>query len=183
MLAIIGGVGLLGIVICGGVVGVLAYLGSQHSGWEETTFHGYTVKMPPGSRMQEKTTNLPGATIHEHGHQRRETGSQYFLMVSEPLEAQLQRLEVKQILDRSTVLIGNHQEVVRGGVTGIKGTILDGELADAEAEYFFHNGRLIVTAYAPYSKFKQRVGGKRSPRINETELDKPEEFFESLQLP
>jgi hypothetical protein len=183
VLAIFGGLGLFCLLMCGGAFALFAFLGARHSGWEPTTFHGYTVKMPPGGQMKEKTTTLPGATIHEHGHRRRETGSQYFLMVSEPLAQQQRNMDVNQMLRNGTVRVGNQRAVERAGIAGIRGTILDGELKHGEAEYFMHNGRLIVTAYAPYSEFRDRMGGKRQARSNESELDKPEEFFESLQVP
>jgi len=39
---------------------------------------------------------------------------------------------------------------------------------------------MVILAYLPYSVIKDRVIGKMTPRKNQRDLDKPEEFFESL---
>jgi hypothetical protein len=88
-----------------------------------------------------------------------------------------------QLIQHSTVTLGNQSRIERAGITGIKGVIVDGELEGAEAEYYLHNRRLVVTVYGAYSAFKERIGGKRLARTNESDLDKPEEFFESLKFP
>jgi hypothetical protein len=42
------------------------------------------------------------------------------------------------------------------------------------------DGTMVILAYLPYSVIKDRVIGKMTPRKNQRDLDKPEEFFESL---
>lgn len=168
--------------MCGGVVVVLG-LGARFSGWEPTTFHGYTVNVPPGEKFKEKTTNAPGVVIHEKIFRRRETGSQYILMVSERTTAQMRGSTIDEVIRNSTIMLSNQSKIERAGISGVKGVILNDELKGAEAEYFIHNQRLVVTAYAAYSVIKDRIGGERAARTNESELDKPEEFFESLQFP
>lgn len=54
--------------------------------------------------------------------------------------------------------------------------------AGSEAEIFVHNGKLVISMYAPYSEIKDRVGGKTKPRSNERKLDDPETFFASLRF-
>jgi hypothetical protein len=182
VLAILGGLGLVALLMCGGAIFVLG-LGARFSGWEETTFHGYTVNVPPGEKLRENTGNMPGVTIHEKVFRRKETGSQYILMVSEPLALQVRDVTIDELIQHSTITVGNQSRIERAGISGVKGAIMDGELKGAEAEYFLHNRKLVITVYAAYSAIKERVGGKRTVRLNESELDKPEEFFESLKFP
>ncbi|MFK8112674.1 MAG: hypothetical protein AB8B91_10740 [Rubripirellula sp.] len=185
VLGIIAASGLGVVLICGGAVVFFAVLGNMHSGWETAMFHGCTIKVPPGKELREKTTTLPGGfVVHEVLYRRRESGSQYILMVSDQLPAKLRNAKITQLVTNLSVGLVNEEMVLRSGVNGVKGTIARGGRGfnDCQAEYFVRDGRMIVTLYAPYSAIKERVGGQRDPRSNELALDQPEEFFESLSF-
>ena len=183
VLSVFGGLALTGLLLCGGAVGAFAIFGPRHSGWEEQTIRGYTVKMPPGKQLKQRSTKVPWSTVHETIYRRRESGSQYILMVSDSLPPELRGTDIQELLRTSQVGIGGLEPVTRSGVSGIHGTMQTGELQGAEAEYFLHNGKMVVLVYAAYSEFKDRIGGKMRPRVNESDLDKPDEFFESLKFP
>lgn len=171
------------VVMCGGGLVFFAVLGSRFSGWETTQFHGCTIKVPPGKQLRERTDASPGFTVHEVAYRRKETGSQYFLLVSEQLPAQLRGVDIKRLV-ATTVTLSDQQMVMRSGVSGLQGTVIRGPagFSNCQAEYFIQNGRMVVTIYAPYSVIRNRVGGERAPRTNELELDRPDEFFESLSF-
>lgn len=187
VIGIIGALGMTCVLLCAGAIFAIGYAGSRHSGWTSESFQGYTIQMPAGTERKRRSEQQPFTTIHELIAQRRETGSQYSLTVASlPDAARLNRLNitVEQLLEKGTIRFTDQRPVTRSGVQGVAGTILSGAgvTPGAECESFLHNGKMIVVTYAPYSKIKDSVGGTRKPRTNERELDKPEEFFESLKL-
>ena len=185
VLGIVAGIGFTTMLICCGVLGGLAYVGSRPTGWQEVTFHGYSIKMPGGEMLRENSTQRPGEVIHELSYRRRETGSQYILTVTDITVRGLDDLTIKDLMKFAQVTLGNERTVQRQGVEGLAGTVVAGKnaLIGTEAEYFIHRGKIVVVVYAPYSEIKDDIGGKISVRSNERELDDPETFFESLQFP
>ncbi len=140
--------------------------------------------MPAGNDTQQRSQTVSGVTVHEKIGRRKESGSQFSLVVTQLNLPPLQNLELSELIDSMQMRISNRRSVQRGGLTGIAGTITAGVggVEGAEAEIFLHQNKLIVVAYAPYSKIKDRVGGTMKPRANERELDRPDEFFASLQV-
>ncbi|QEG41679.1 hypothetical protein UC8_37050 [Roseimaritima ulvae] len=184
IIGIIGALGMTGLLLCGGIILAIGMAGSRHSGWAAESFRGYTINMPAGKERQRKSQQFPGTTVHELIARRKETGSQYSLVVAS-LPAPLQQSGgTGALLDQMSIRLSDRRPVNRSGVEGVAGTMVSGAgmVQGAECEAFLHNGNLVIATYAPYSKIKHRVGGTRSARSNERELDKPEEYFESLKL-
>jgi hypothetical protein len=176
------GAGLL--LFCGGMWVLFAFFVGLHSGWETFKFYGCTIKMPPGKQLTEtKQTHSAGFTFHEVVNRRRESESQYIIRVSERLPGRLRSLKINRLVD-NTITLANQRSVVRDSVSGLRGTIVRGVAGytGCEAECFTHDERMVITIYAPYSTIKDRIGGERPPRSNENALDRPEEFFESLNF-
>jgi hypothetical protein len=184
VLGILAAVGFSMLLICGGLFAYFVHRGMQHSGWQQVTFHGYTIKMP-SEKLKQRTVPQPGVTVHEAVYRRRESGSQYLLLVSQPSVAELRSLDVNELVRRSSVTLAGQRQVQRAGIAGIRGTVIAGPFGakGSEAEFFMHNGNMIIAIYAPYSAIRDNVGGGRPSRDNERELDRPEEFFESLTFP
>jgi hypothetical protein len=82
------------------------------------------------------------------------------------------------------VMIFDDRPISRNGVEGVAGKIVSGSVGaeGSEAEIFFHNGNLVMSTYSPYSKIQFAIGGTRQPRKNERELDRPDDFFSSIQF-
>ncbi len=172
------------VLLCAGTLFAIGYAGSRHSGWTSESFQGYTIQMPSGTDRQRKSQQHPGTTVHEMIARRKETGSQYSLVVATLPPQVQQAVNIDQLLDNMRIRFADRRPVTRSGVQGTAGTMVSGvgAVEGAECEAFLHSGKLIITTYAPYSEIKDKVGGTRKPRTNERELDKPEEFFESLKL-
>lgn len=183
--AILGAIAGVGVLLCAGLIGLAAtgVIGARHSGWEPATIQGVNVKMPKAGKVTNRTTPAPGVMVYEIITQRRESGSQYILAVAKFTAPELQALSIQQIIELKQMTLSNRRSVTRSGVTGVAGTVAsipDVTLLGAEVELFARDGTQIIMAYMPYSVIKDRVGGKMTPRRNERDLDKPEEFFESL---
>lgn len=183
VLGIVGGVIALGISLC--VVGVLglAFLGTRHSGWSTEESQGYKIGMPAGDDRRRQSKQTPLTTIHELSALRKETGSQYSLLVAR-VPAVRPDTTVESVIRKMQMVVLDERPVTRNGVDGVAGRLvasLQGAEA-AEAEIFLHDGNLVVAMYSAYSKIRFAIGGTRDPRKNERELDKPDEFFDSLQL-
>ncbi|MCC9657225.1 zinc-ribbon domain-containing protein [Rhodopirellula halodulae] len=184
VLGILAGIAVMCVVlIVGGLLGV-GYLATRHSGWTTAKFHGYTIKMPAGEDRREKSQQFPGTTVHELAGRRRETGSQYSFVVAKLPSTISSDMNIEELVDAMRIRLKDQYPVERSGVNGVAGTMLTGfgGVEGSLCEIFTHNGNLIVTMYSPYSEIRDLVGGEREPRSNESSLDKPSEFFESLQL-
>ncbi|XZE54371.1 hypothetical protein SH139x_000332 [Planctomycetaceae bacterium SH139] len=185
IMGIIGGIGLLGVLLCGGGIVGLGVLGSMSSGWKTETFRGFAISMPAGKDRQTKSEQTPNAVVHELIARRKETGSQYSLVVVDIPNARGANISVDQLVGNMQIRLSNRVAVTRSGVPGISGKMAAGAVAinGAEVELFLHQGTLVVATYAPYSVIKDRIGGTRKPRTNERNLDDPEVFFSSLKFP
>ncbi len=182
---ILGAIAGVGVLLCAGLLGLAAtgVIGVRHSGWEQATLQGVSIKMPKAGKVTTKTTPAAGSTIYEITTQRRESGSQYILVVAKFTAAELQALSIQEIIEIQQIVLSNRRSVTRDGVTGLAGTVAsipDTSLLGADVELFADQGTMVIVAYLPYSIIKDRVGGKMTPRRNEPDLDKPDEYFESL---
>jgi len=67
---------------------------------------------------------------------------------------------------------------------GIHGTVVSGGLAPSgtQVEVFRISSTMVFLYYTPFSIAKETLKSTKAPRDNEEELDKPDEFFESLQF-
>ncbi|MEO9935074.1 hypothetical protein [Rhodopirellula bahusiensis] len=178
------GVGVLSILLCAGGIFAIGYLGSRHSGWTSVKYKGYTINMPAGEDRRDKSQQFPGTTVHELTGRRKETGSQYSLVVAKLPSVIRQNIPIEELLRDMLIRLSNQYPVTRSGVNGMAGTMQSGVggIEGSDCEIFVHNGNLIVAMYSPYSEIRDLVGGQREPRSNESELDKPSEFFESLEF-
>ena len=178
------GLGVLSIVLCAGGIFAVGYLGSRHSGWTAVSYKGYTVNMPAGEDRRDKSQQFPGTTVHELTGRRKETGSQYSLVVADLPAAIDPSIPIAELLRDMRIRLSNSRPVTRSGVDGMAGTMQSGVggIEGSDCEIFVHNRNLVVVMYSPYSEIQDLVGGKREPRSNESELDKPSEFFDSLQF-
>ncbi|NND98170.1 MAG: hypothetical protein HKN47_12655 [Pirellulaceae bacterium] len=188
VLGILGGVALVGLLLCGGGVALVAtgVLGPKHSGWQTITFEGCTLNMPGKGNDRTKTQNQGfGVVIKERAFKRAESGSEYSIAVSQlPNMPDGSKPTLDLLVENMKISMSNRKPVTRSGVKGYAGTITSGASAakGSEVEIFIKDGKLVLTAYSPYSKIKDLVGGTRAARPNERELDKPEQFFESLKI-
>ncbi|MAP07852.1 MAG: hypothetical protein CMM00_03150 [Rhodopirellula sp.] len=178
------GLGVLSIVLCAGGIFAVGYLGSRYSGWTTVSYKGYTVNMPAGEDRRDKSQQFPGTTVHELTGRRKETGSQYSLVVADLPAAIDPSIPIAELLRDMRIRLSNSRPVTRSGVDGMAGTMQSGVggIEGSDCEIFVHNRNLVVVMYSPYSEIQDLVGGKREPRSNESELDKPSEFFDSLQF-
>ena len=171
-------------LICGGLIGLGLFLGG-HSGWKQESLQGYTVNMPGRGKQKRDTTKRENLLLHEVSGQRRESGSQYSLVVTRlPKLPNGSSVTIKQLRDNPFFRMSGSRAVVRNGVQGLAGKTMAGfgQSAGAEIEVFIHKGDLVAMIYAPYHLIKTQVGGTMKPRSNERELDKPNEFFESIKF-
>lgn len=183
ILGIIGGVGVLCVLLCAGGIFGLAYLGTRHSGWTTEQFQGYTIDMPAGKDRKTQSQQRPLTTIHELSARRKETGSQYSLLVAK-VPGGGANMSVEDMIRSMQLLVFDDRSITRDGVRGVAGKMAGSSQGAqaSEAEIFLHNGNLVVAMYSAYSKIQFAVGGTRDPRKNERDLDKPDEFFASLQF-
>ncbi|EGF26985.1 hypothetical protein RBWH47_04024 [Rhodopirellula baltica WH47] len=184
IISTIAGLGLLCILLCAGGIFAVGYLGSRHSGWTSVTYKGYTVSMPAGEDRRDKSQQFPGTTVHELTGRRKETGSQYSLVVADLPAVIDPNIPIAELLRDMRIRLSNPRPVTRSGVKGMAGTMQSGvgAIEGSDCEIYVHNRNLVVMMYSPYSEIKDLVGGRREPRSNESELDKPSEFFDSLEF-
>ncbi|WP_236696678.1 hypothetical protein [Rhodopirellula islandica] len=178
------GLGVLSVVLCAGGIFAIGYLGSRHSGWTSVSYKGYTINMPAGEDRRDKSQQFPGTTVHELTGRRKETGSQYSLVVADLPAAIDPSIPIAELLRDMRIRLSNSRPVARSGVDGMAGTMQSGVggIEGSDCEIFVHNRNLVVVMYSPYSEIRDLVGGQREPRSNESELDKPSEFFDSLEF-
>lgn len=155
----------------------------RHSGWETASFHGVRVKLPAGGDQTKRAKTMIGISTDEILGRRKESGSQYSLLVTRLNSAYAQAADLDTLVERMNMSLSDKRPVERNGVRGLQGTVVSGSVpGGTEMEFFLKNNRLVVATYSPYSKIKEKIGGSMMPRVNERELDKPSEFFESLQI-
>jgi len=139
--------------------------------------------MPAGKNRMQKSHQHPLTTIYELSGRRKESGSQYTLLVAKIPDPPA-GMAVEDMIREMKLLILDQQPIRRNGVDGIAGRWTHESMAAeaSEAEVFFHNGHLVALMYSPYSKIQFAIGGTQSPRENERELDRPLEFFTSVRF-
>ncbi|MFG0267820.1 MAG: hypothetical protein ACF8AM_22115 [Rhodopirellula sp. JB055] len=184
IISTIAGLGVLCVLLCAGGVFAIKYLGSRHSGWTSVQFKGYTINMPAGEDRRDKSQQFPGTTVHELMGRRKETGSQYSLVVAQLPAAIPPNISIEELAQDMLIRLSSSHPITRSGVDGIAGTMQSGAgfLKGSPCEVYLHEGNLVVATYSPYSEIRDLVGGQREPVSNESELDKPSEFFDSLQF-
>lgn len=182
MLAIIGGLGFFSVLMCAGVFGTIGYLATRSSGWQSAELRGYTIDMPGGKEPETRAQPSAVMVAHEMRARRRETGSQYSLVVGD-LGGAVADMTVDDFVGNGRIMLVNRQSIERNGVRGVSGKIISGVGAGSEAEIFVHNRHLVMSLYSPYSVIKDEVGGRMKPKAKEREMDEPEKFFASLRFP
>ena len=116
---------------------------------------------------------------------RRESGAMYGVEIITIPVAPPPGMGLEQLLKAGGAALSDTRSVNRNGVTGIHGTVVSGGLAPpgTQVEVFRISRTMVFLYYTPFSKGKEYIKSTKAPRDNEEELDKPKEFFESLQFP
>ena len=185
ILLIVGGVvGALGLLGCAGLIGIAFVNAGSHSGWQTMSEDGCTFLLPRGPARKQSINKVHGIGSISSGI-RRETGSQYMFETITLTVAPPASIDMHQVLAVGGVVLTDTRPVLRDGVLGIHGTVVSapGTPAGTVSEIFRRGRTLVFLHYTPFSKGKAVTGSTRTPRPNEEELDKPKEFFESLQFP
>lgn len=171
----------LGVLGCAGLIGLAVFNAGSHSGWQTVNERGYSFKLPVGRVT--RTPTLQGTGIKLVA-QRRESGAMYgveilTLPVDPPPE-----MGLEQLLEAGGSVLSGTRSVNRNGVMGIHGTVVSGALAPSgtQVEVFRVRSRMVFLYYTPFSIARETLKSTKAPRDNEEELDKPDEFFESLQF-
>ncbi|MDE0866209.1 MAG: hypothetical protein OSA98_20675 [Rubripirellula sp.] len=185
ILLIVGGVvGALGLLGCAGLIGIAFVNAGSHSGWQTMSEEGYTFLLPRGPAIKKPINKTHGIGSISNG-MRRETGSQYIFETITLTVAPPASIDLQQMLAVGGVVLTDTRPVTRDGVLGIHGTVVSGPgtPAGTQSEIFRRGNTMVFLHYTPFSKAKAVTGSTQTPRPNEEELDKPNEFFESLQFP
>jgi len=93
-------------------------------------------------------------------------------------------VSVEEIINSGGGVFANLRPVTRSGVRGIHFSVvsLDTVPPGTEIEAFLRQKTIYMFTYTAYSKGKSHTTSTKTPRENEQELDKPNEFFESINF-
>ena len=185
ILLIVGGiVAGLGVLGCAGLIAVAVSRAGTHSGWTTMNEQGVEFKFPPGRVKTTPTQNMPGATGTRLNAVRLESGSLYGFETFTFKVPPPPGMRVEELMTWEGSKVTDPRAVWRGGVRGYHYTVISatGIPPGTELEVFLRNNKIYSLTYSAYSKAKASTTSTKTPRENEQELDKPEEFFESLRF-
>ena len=185
ILLIVGGiVAGLGVLGCAGLIAVAVSRAGTHSGWTTMNEQGVEFKFPPGRVKTVTNIDGPGVTGTRLNAVRRESGSLYGFETWIFEVAPPPGIDLEEIMKSDGSKVADLRPVWRGGVRGLHATVVSatGVPPGTELEVFLRKDKMFFLTYSAYSKAKASTTSTKTPRENERELDKPEEFFESFRL-
>lgn len=159
-------------------------VGLQGIGWETVIVGPCRAKFPPGNAPSRNTTVKNGVTSTMLIDFRRETDSQYSIIVMSA-DTEEAILTPDKFAESLNVSLTNLRPVQRNGANGIAAKVETGNRMlprDTEIEILRKGNTLVVANYQPYSATRVPERDKLIPKPNERELDRPEDFFASLTI-
>ena len=179
---IIGGIGILG---CAGLVGLAVIAARSQSGWQSISQQGVTVQFPAG-RVTEKSNNNSASSGKSFRVGNPETGSVFGLQIIDMRVPPPPGLSLEEVMQLGGTKFSKTRPVSRDGKLGFHATVTSSSFTGippgSETEMFRRGNTIIILDYVPFSKQTAGATDAKPPRDNEREIDKPNEFFESLQF-
>lgn len=152
--------------------------------WQSVIVGQCRVKFPPTNdplRQSTEKNNVQSTMLVDF---RLETDSQYSLIVMSSSVAEALGTP-EAVLESLNVTLTDLRSIRRNGAEGMAAKVVGGNRMyphDTEIEIVQKGNVLVMAHYQPYSATRVVGRDPAAPRPNERDLDRPEEFFESVTI-